>query len=210
MWRPLVPGETKPLPREFVDKYLGGGAEFVRYGVPGDGSCLFHSVCAALNYNNYLTQPVQEQAKIGHRFRCDFQKHITPDEWNSFVRREGLSAGGEGEGDVPSVDVVKRDFCNKKFWATEPMIRYVANKMNMNMIFMDVDGKQLYCGVHGKNPESQPTTLVLWLNRAHFEPMARVDFTPTSAPRKTWVFDPRRDSKLVSQLMTTYSRECKI
>ena len=48
------------LPRTTTQPYFNNDI-IVRYGVPGDGTCFFYSLCAILNTDEFLQQPVEKQ-----------------------------------------------------------------------------------------------------------------------------------------------------
>ena len=208
MWdpQPLSAHRVRALPREVATRLFGGEAgrahTFARYGVHGKGTCFFHSVCAATDYDGYLGRSKEEQLAIGRKFRCDFTAHLTQRRWDACVKRHGLEAGDAGE--------MRRRFCENGTWADETMIRYVSERLNINIVFVDVAGKsRMYCGVHGK--PGQPTLAVLWVDRAHFEPLAVI--RPGAEKGKTrlqFLLDARKDADLVGALMRTYSSQCAL
>ena len=133
---------------------------FVRYGTHGDGTCFFHSVCAARNEQGYLHNTADEQKRIGRQYRRDFTKHVTNEKWDAYAKQNNVTT---------SAEQARRDFRNSKHWANQSMIQFVADVMGLNLLFIDTDASTMYCGVHGA--ASEPLIVILWVQHAHFEPV---------------------------------------
>lgn len=163
--RGLDPQEVQLLPASIQKTYFAGcdnGALFARYGVHGDGSCFFHSLCAGRNTKNYLQLSAAEQQKVGQQFRCKFTQHITDERWNKFKRKHRVT-------DKVDAKTARKNFCDSKFWADETMIKFVSEVLKLNLIFIDTSTGKIYCGVRGR--EDEPLILILWIDHSHFEPV---------------------------------------
>lgn len=136
-------------------------------GVHGDGSCFFHSLAATINYEGYIQKPRPQRQAIGHRFRCEFQNRMSESVWNHIATTTPHNI-------KRSADEVQQDFCRPSVWAEETMIKYTAQHMELNIVFLDGDTGKFYCAVQGE-PETQDTVVMAWVNRAHFEPIMFVD-----------------------------------
>ena len=209
--RPLKAHALREVPPKVQKQILGYDVEkngkegFVRYGVHGKGTCFFHSVCAACNFDNYLGRPRKDQLAIGRKFRCDFTRQLTDEQWQKFLKKQGLPLSGGQD-----AAAMRRKFCESGEWADETMIRYVSDRLGLNMVFVDVDGNRMYCGVKGQ-PKQQPTLVVLWLARSHFEPLGLV--VKPKQPGKAHVqflFDPVKDAGIVRGVMETYGAQCRL
>lgn len=197
----LEPKQLRLLPPSLRDTYFRSNSLFARYGVPGDGSCFFHSLCAARNTNDYLHVDRFAQQTIGRRFRCAFTDHLTDGRWERFIKYRKIEGGVDAA-------TARKHFCNGKHWADETMIRYVSDVLKMNLVFIDTSTEKIYCGVRGKLQE--PLVIILWLNHSHFEPLVRLrDFDAND--RKIGaqlMFDSKEDSDVVNSVMNNYRAQC--
>jgi hypothetical protein len=198
----LDPNSVTLLPPDLREMYFGRtDALFGRYGVPGDGTCFFHSLCAARNTNDFLQVPVSEQKRIGHRFRCAFTDHLTDVRWGRFMKNRGFRGG-------INADTAREQFCDSKHWADETMICYVSDVCKMNLVFIDATTGKIYCGVRGKLTE--PLIVIMWINQSHFEPVVQIKELD-AATRKLgvqFVFDSKDDSEIVDAIMNNYRAQC--
>lgn len=193
------------LPESLFNTMSGGGEGDVviaRQGVHGDGSCFFHSLCAALNTDGYLTQDAVRKKQIGTSFRCAFVKRVTRSRWDSFLAKKRLKTN-------ISFDKLQAYFCNNRHWADEIMIRLVSDVLGLNLVFLNVETRKLYCGVHGLL--SQPLILILWVRHSHFEPVFRVRAVDVAGARARVQFvfdDPVRDAAVVDRIVASYNQTC--
>ena len=167
---------------------------FVRYGTHGDGTCFFHSVCAARNVAGYLTATPRQQRNIGRQYRRDFTSHITPDVWSQF------------SGATTTAEEARRNFRDTKLWADQDMIQFVARVLRLNLLFLDTDASRLYCGVHGEPHE--PMIIILWVGRAHFEPVGAYHAARRGETGVQFVFDPKKDGDVVGHMLNNYKGQC--
>ena len=174
---------------------------FGRKGVHGDGSCFFHALCTAQNTHNYLALSAAEQQRIGHRYRCRFIKHVTPQRWAKFLRRHKLKT-------KVSYEQLQRNFCNNRHWADELMIRLVSDVLHLNVMFLNSEDRKIYCGVHGERTE--PMILILWLKHSHVEPVFRVREFDTENRRvgAQFMFDADEDKAVIDTVFSSYDGMC--
>jgi len=193
-------------------KWMVGRGQFGRMGVQGDGSCFFHSVCALTNRSEYLFQSPARQREIAYEFRCAFSKRFTQREHRALSAKSRSSKSFSEEHD---------GFCSPEVWADEVMIRFAAGVLDMNLIFLDLRTGTAYCGVHGDSTldaavhgapsTNQPTGIIAWVDRRHFEPIVRID--DASEGLITTLFEPRKssqDAALVTSIMETYAAGCNL
>lgn len=202
--------QVRELAASVAGTWMDGRGRFGRMGVQGDGSCFFHSVCALTNTDNYLFQPAAKQRDIAYAFRCAFTDRFTRREYD---RQSALSA-------APKAFHEERDsFCKPAVWADEVMIRHAASVLDINLIFLDLSSGRAYCGVHGQetltagtlDKVKQPTGLIAWVERRHFEPIVRIDSADEGLI--TTLFEPAADpadAELVEQIMGTYADSCAL
>ena len=212
-----TPNHVYELPRS-VTRELGLPAHIrlMRMGVHGEGSCAFHSMCAALNVEDYVHRTEREQKRIAYAFRCDFQ--------NSFDRKTFQTlAGTVATGYTKSYEKVSEGLCDPHTWADEVTIKHAANKLKANILFIDIARNKFYCGVHNDKvlraatrDESEqkniPTIIVNWCNHTHFEPLGRILEMGPATTTIQLVFRPHdreEDAQIVNALMKTYAQECR-
>lgn len=197
--------EVQLLPRELQARYFASCPDllFGHYGVHGDGTCFFHSLCAATNKRNYLHKPSAEQQQIGHKFRCAFTDHLTDERWDRFLKLRGLDGGN-----AVNAKEVRKQFCSSKTWADEVMIKYVSDVMKLNLIFIDTQTGQIYCGVRGKSNE--PLIIILWIDHSHFEPLFCIRDANMDDNRLAvqFAFDEKADENVVNAIMQNYQAQC--
>lgn len=204
--RGLDPQEVELLPKALQTKYFAGCDDdvlFARYGVHGDGTCFFHSLCAARNTANYLQLSCEDQQAVGQRFRCKFTDHITPERWSRFLKLRNIS-------DAVSADEARANFCDSKFWADETMIKYVSEVLKVNLMFIDVATGKIYCGVRGRDDE--PLVIILWIDHSHFEPVFCVRGAALSSNKLAaqFAFDMRTDADVVRAIFKNYEAQCGV
>ena len=195
-----APPHTLSVLPESIGKHFPSNVPFVRYGTHGDGTCFFHSVCAARNEENYLNAPPHEQKRIGRQYRANFTQHITDAKWHKFCRDNGF--------DNMSAEQARKDFRNSKHWANQAMIQFVADTMKLNLLFVDTEKSKMYCGVHGGPHE--PLIIILWVMHMHFEPVGAVRAVGDARTGVQFVFDPVQDKDIVGYIMNNYSGQCSV
>lgn len=195
----------KLLPTSLQEKLFGNDARFLfgRFGVHGDGTCFFHSLCAALNHQKYLFHDSATQQALGHEYRRNFTALITPERLAQFQREQNVKESLD-------LEKLKRQFKDDKTWADETMIKLVSDVLSLNILFIDTDKNKLYCGVRGEKDE--PLIVILWVNHAHFEPMCRVmgvqpEQKQVKAQFQFSLFKPQ-DQEVVEIMMSNYNAQC--
>lgn len=192
-----VPRTLSLLPPP-VDRYFPQHIPFLRYGTHGDGTCFFHSVCAAHNEQGYLQTTASEQKRIGRQYRRDFTKHVTDSKWNSFCDANNI--------DDITPEQARRNFRNSRHWANQGMIQFVADTLKLNILFIDTNKSKLYCGVHGDSKE--PLIVILWVQQAHFEPVGACRAVDGQKTGVQFMFDPVKDAAVVDHIMNKYKGQC--
>jgi hypothetical protein len=196
----LSANELSLLPDK-IQKYFPQDVPFVRLGTHGDGTCFFHSVCAAHNEKGYLTARPEEQKRIGRQYRCNFSKHITDKKWAEVLRHKGVNR-------KMSAEQARRNFCNSRAWANQEMITFVSRVLGINFLFIDTESCKLYCGVHGEPDE--PMIVVLWIQHSHFEPVGACRQVAKDNTAVQFVFHPVRDANVIDHIINKYSGQCDI
>jgi len=194
--QPAKPGSVSLLPPSVATHFPPNSA-FVRYGTHGDGTCFFHSVCAARDEQGYLNASCKQQQNIGRQFRRDFTQHVTDAVWKEFTK---------GDKDAVSPEQARHNFRDSKLWANQPMIQFVASIMKLNLLFIDEESSGLYCGVHGQ--PNDPMIMILWVNRSHFEPVGVCRAVREGETGVQFVFDPTLNADVVDHVMGAYRGQC--
>mgnify|MGYP006289019095 CR=1 FL=1 len=205
--KPLDVGECELLADDLVALYfphITRRVLFARYGVHGDGSCFFHSLCCAVD-PEYTQSSAAEQKRKGREYRHKFKQYLTDERWAQFLRRHNLSNPGMSAGEV------RANFSDPKVWADELMIRFVSSALKMNILFIDMTNGSIYCGVHGRHEE--PLIVVLWIDRSHFEPLCVMTNVDTKNPNRVaaqFQFLPDRDTDIVQSVLQNYQAQCSV
>jgi hypothetical protein len=170
-------GKLRLLPDELAVQLFGPEqglpGKWATYGTHGDGSCLYHSIAAAIGRLSpsekrlYSELPAREQKAIVHRWRCTMRDSFTDDQHSKLAGKMRGTA-------TPTAPEVRRKLCLSHEWADEIMIRHASDILDANLMFVDCMTGKLYCNVHGDRPQDQPTILIAWIAHRHFEPIVRV------------------------------------
>ena len=201
----LNPGAAK----FWFDNEEDDKVRIARFGVWGDGSCAYHSMCAALNVRDYLHQNDDMQKQIAYQFRCSFADKLSQDALRAITKKSRSRS-------PVRLAEAQEALCDPKVWADEVALRFMAESLNINIIFVDMTKNHVYCGVHHedavKDVTTMPSTVVIcWVNHSHFEPMAQI---LSHSPRVTEIkfqFQPsssRKDQAMVEALMRRYKSQC--
>lgn len=200
---------------ELVKNWFDEG-RYCRIGTIGDGSCFFHSVCKALDVKAYRSMDSKSRRAMIQSFRYGLSQAFTENEYNEITK----SLVGTKKRDY---DAMKTALKEVPTWADEAMIRYVANKVKCNIVFMNFGNNEnrMYCGVHQAEtlnavancgaPKS-PTVIVAWVDHSHFELIGRIDDVSDKQISIRCVFDPMdaRDAKTIENVMRAYQVKCKL
>lgn len=201
----LEPNTFTHLPK-FKTFLMFGDDIIVHYGVPGDGTCFFYSLCAILNMNNYMSQSLNNQIAIGRQFRCSLTNDLSWDEWTHFLKLKNIRK----HTGVRNLAQLKQKMCSYSVWADEPVIRFIMYKLRLNLIFLDEKLNKLYCGV--SEPEAELTAVIYWVDKSHFEPLGRLNALnlDTDQAGIQFQFYAEHDAEFINRLMDRYDTECSV
>jgi len=191
----------------------GNRIRLARFGVHGDGSCAYHTLCTALNYKDYVHLSDAEQKQVAYEFRCSLGEKMKRDDIVKILKK---SKGAKSSN--LSLIEFQEQLCDPKVWADEAALRMVGQILDMNLIFLDMDKNAVYCGMHHPdavtNPRIMPPTIVIcWVSHSHFEPLARILSVGKHVAEIKVLFEPSKsdiDAKLVQALMSKYKDQCKL
>jgi hypothetical protein len=176
-----------------------------RMGVHGDGSCAYHSICAALNVDNYNSLSDKKQKEIAYTFRCSFRDGLTTEKLRAIVNKSKNKS-------PVKLSAVEEALCNPKTWADETALRIVGENLGINMIFIDTSRNKAYCGVHHDKALTHlmPSMVILWIGHSHFEPLAMIVKVRQQTVDTKILLDPKieRDARFIRSLMARYLKQC--
>lgn len=202
------------LPANITHKWFLSG-RYARIGTIGDGSCFFHSVCLAINRDNYKDRSNKEKKDIALALRTDLSGAFTLEAYNKILKHVVT--------DTPTpYELIKEMLLKPSTWAEEIMIKWTSKYLKCNIVFLNLNSYSMYCGVHDISTAAaikkceQPDTItiiVAWVNHEHFELIVRLDeiHENTSVGVRT-AFDPTNEKDLVTirSVMKTYVSKCKV
>lgn len=188
--------------------WFGEDTKLARLGVHGDGSCAYHSICAALNVDDYNHRPDAQQKEIAYKFRCSFADKLTAEQLRQLVKKSKSKS-------PVRLEEIQTTLCNPKIWADEITLRLMSETLDLNIIFLDMSSNKMYCGVHHDKAFAKKlplTIIVLWIGHAHFEPLARILKQGPHVSEVTMIFDPsnKHDAALIEYVMQKYKTQCKL
>ena len=204
------PGYLYQLSKSFAKNWYGitdteKSPTLARFGVHGDGSCAYHSICAALNLDGYNTLPEKQQKEIAYKFRCSFRDGLTQEKLKKILARNRTKS-------PTTLAQIETALCDPKIWADETALRLVGDSIGINLIFLDTQKNKLYCGVHHEKAMTLqiPTMVILWINHVHFEPLAIITKFHEHTVEVKILLDPKneKDKKMIQSLMDKYTSQC--
>jgi len=232
------PGHVYELPQSLTRRYLGSG-RFARIGVIGDGSCFYHSVCSMLNLDSYRSAPDARQRAIVEAFRCKFNDSLDKRKFATLVAGTSTGKTYEATREALCKPAVWADEVMIKLASSVLNMNLIFLDLSAQTLYCGVHGeetlkkhkKQVVQGLSGLSGLSgggkggkegyqqpaafamQPTAVIVWVNRMHFEPLVRIDGVDekAGAVHLTRIFEPTRnaaDTKVVTALMSSYLDEC--
>lgn len=211
------PNHVHELPQSVIESLkLPTSVRLMRMGVHGEGSCAFHSMCAALNEDDYVHRDTAEQKRIAYAFRCKFKDTFDRGTYDALKATLASSYS-------KSFETVSEALCDPHAWADEVTIKHASKILGANILFLDIARNKFYCGVHdakvlsaAKSSASDtlkaPTIIVHWCNHSHFEPIGRILKVGPQTTDIQLIFRPHEreeDAALVDALMKTYAHECR-
>ena len=208
---PAETGRFYEFSPEIVEKWFGGKElRLGRFGVQGDGSCFWHSVCVALNLEDYVHQSEDVQRQIAYKLRCSQSSKLDAGLLKSIAKKVSNGKSPKSRAELHEA------LCDPKVWADETAIRLFSETSGINIIFLDMNKNEMYCGVHHEDALTKKlpkTMVVLWMNHAHFEPMALLVKHGKLTSELRVLFDPEKydeDKAIIKALMTSYATSCNI
>jgi len=184
------------LKRYFPDQST---KRYVRGGTNADGSCFYHTVGMAINYEGYWRKSPKEQQRLGKEFRRVIFDNISQEAWSRFWKKNKVAAK-----DVPDLDVIRKQMENPSTWADVFSILFVVDVLGLNILVFDVSAGKLYCGTHNPSAD-RPTILMAWIHNAHFEPLLEFD---TQTLNVRTLFSRRKDGRSVlDHILNMYAKE---
>lgn len=205
-------GKIYEISQKWSERLLGSG-RWARVGVIGEGSCFFHSICYVTNRDGYICKSEKDQMDIAANFRChSFKSKFTKHAYDEFKKTT--------PGYSKTYDELMDSFCDPSVWADEVMIKYACKLLGQNIIFLDLKSEKVQCNVHSKKSLqavarneiiNEPTIIVAWVSRSHFEPIVLIKNSKEGRIRS--VFNPAvstEDAEIVEYIMTTMASDCKL
>lgn len=204
------------LPPDVVQRWFANG-RYGRMGTIGDGSCFFHSICYALDSQDYVAKPRQERRTMVQKLRKGLAKRLTKEDYD---RIAGLLVSARMP--KPYKEIL-RDLENPSTWAEECMIRWTSQVLGLNVVFLNLSDNRndMYCGVHDAGAlrsvskcalPDVPTVVVAWVDSSHFELVVRIDSVGPEGVHVRRCFQPDypQDRDTIDNLMRAYAQSCKV
>lgn len=195
---PLIK-QMRPIHPYFAIPATRNGAEcmfrYQKRPVPGDGSCFFHSVVAALHaeHPDWKTLLAHQRAiglAVRHKFSDARLRNVWHHYWSS--RRSH----------VPSFDRFHETVRDPSRWAYQELIQFVGYVLELNILFLDTRRGSYYCGVHS-TPHVDRTIIIAW-DGSHFEPVEYVDCTG----KPVRVFTRGLHDRALEHMVRNYDAAC--
>lgn len=140
---------SHPLPYELTERLFpdvvvrSGAWEVCCYGVHDDGSCWWHSLAMALDFEGAFSKRREEQIDCGHRLRALVRDTITDEAtWQRFWTRLGVAPGV-----APSAASVRAKLADNAVWSDFFICVYSFSLVGANAMFIDMQTGEPYCGV---------------------------------------------------------------
>jgi hypothetical protein len=213
--KPALEDDLYEFPHGLVVKWFKNG-RYGRIGTIGDGSCFFHSVSRALDYQNYSDKDETGRKKIARALRKALSEAFTTEDYSEIEQTLVTT-------NKKSYEDIKRMLSEPSTWAEEIMIKWSSKYLGLNIIFLNIGNNtnEMYCGVHDRrtaesikrceNPQL-PTVIVAWVDHSHFELVVRIDNVTDDHVVIRKYFDPDvpKDLETIQQVMRAYTKKCKV
>ena len=162
-------GQYVQIPPNLEKFFPNNGSNMRRIGVDDDGSCFFHTLVSALNFNNWHGKKNSQKVHLGHELRYMLRDAVTKKTWGNYWNGRGVSTRK-----IPKMKKVIEELSNYRVWANVYTIMFSMHMLDLNIIVFDMSSGQIYCGTH--NPiNANNTIFICWINHSHFEPIVMVD-----------------------------------
>ena len=184
---------SQSVTNECLSSYGKPDHVLYRCGVPGDGSCFFHSICASLDVGRWNTRRWTSRTQIGLTFRRLCREMMNAPEFEKDWVKSFATP--------PSVANIMAKMEKPSEWADIWIISWVMWRFKIGCIFFDgTSGGKIYCGVEG-DPHAITFVMIQWVNRSHFEPIFLHDGNHMMTSLSP-------DHSFTKHLRTIYHREC--
>lgn len=199
----LIPSYIIDVPLVPSDESTGS-LLLCRVGVHGDGSCFFHALAYALNYDNYAQAEHGDQQKKGRELRAMIQSVLTDDSHEAWTKFRGCNS------DINDADFrhVNDKLKEPTAWVDHIIIKYVCHILLINIIFIDEQARAFYCDM--PIIAGRPFVIILWINGNHFEPVLQIDSLVGSEVRMRSMFDDKMGNTIKSSLIKAFELGCSI
>ena len=184
----LAPSPTLDGPldgQRLHHRYFEDGM-FARIHTLADGSCFFHSLACALNYQNFSASSRLEQTRIGRELRS---KIFTEARYAAFIETidESLREMCDENGSrlIPTLEQAQ---CYN-YHATDPLWRMTAQVLGLTICVVETP-KTFY--VTNVDSDIRACVLIGWIDRCHFEPIISLDGATTATAAEDDVLNQTR------------------
>jgi hypothetical protein len=169
----------------------------------------------ALNRGGYKDLSSKGKKDVAIELRTELSASFTPDAYNEIIKHVVT--------DTPTpYELIKEMLLKPATWAEEIMIKWTSRYLNCNIVFLNLNDSNMFCGVHDRSTASaikkceDPeilTIIVAWVNHEHFELIVRLDeIQEGKSIAVRTAFDPNNDKDLttIRSVMKTYVTKCQV
>lgn len=190
-----------------------GTKNAVRIGTIGDGSCFFHSLCMALNRESYAKESSKKRKEIVRQLRTLLEANVTEEALKHISEKSNAEVG--------TLEAFKKKLLDCSVWADEPMIRWTAEYLNINIIFLNIVKNAFFCNVHhplinkslhcesGTCGGPKNTVVVAWVQHQHFELIGIAQKSPDVAHLSVKVLFLSTEH-VIKEILERYTSQCKL
>lgn len=204
------------LSNDVIKTWFKSG-RYGRMGTIGDGSCFFHSVCLALNRENYKYEKTDRRKEIAIKLRHELSENFTEEAYED-IRKTLITKNHK------TYEIIKDMLLKPSTWAEEIMIKWTSKYLNVNIIFLNLGDNEnrMYCGVHDTStaeavkachkPE-MVTLIVAWISHEHFELVVRLDSVNENKNitiRTAFMPKYEKDLLTIQNVMRSYITGCRV
>lgn len=194
----------------------------VRMGTHGQGSCLYQSLAAAINYRGFdpatrALHAFDPRARDGYMFQTDLDRRgAMGREFRAWLRDTltpefyGECKAAAPDQVVLSFEALRRALDDPTVWAENTAIKVLSRALRANVLFLDSTSQAFYCGMHEAPEDSDATIIVMWLNRSHFEPIMAIVEGDAHTMRVLPMFTKANSRVIMDRVYSAYSRQCGV
>ena len=179
-----------------------------RYGVHGDGSCFFHSVCAALRPEYIQETNLQKRQSMGLKFRTDLAGGLTEEKYKKCFLKPNEEINAQEFIKFKSSLAKTSEFAGIDMW------QYCMQELDVNIFILRLARDEFHCQQDSSDNfgdkcsqspilPDRPTVVIANVRDVHYEPVATLESS-------TMKFLFEKDDRMPTTIRARYPICCPV